>query len=233
MLKLSVLRMLTPFQSITKNQIPALNFLHGFLIILGVALVGCAPVKELPNPDQATAIEQFLMSQAVELSLNDGNATPIPLSPGETVALDATGSKDEQRFLIGAVGQWLGEQGLLIQSEAKHAHYRIQILVQSLGTEQSQSFFGIPPVQSVLIPFALPEISVYKAQRQNGYTRFRLDIFETTTGKFIRSTPWFQATTYFNEYTILFFIDFHTTNLMGPFEDSQSSDDNQEHHTDY
>jgi len=200
-----------------------------FLLCL---MTSCAPVKQLPSPDQANAIEQFLITQAVEFSLNNENARPIPLPPGETVTLDATGSKDEQRFLIGAVGQWLGEQGLLIQSEGQHAHYRIQILVQSLGTEQSQSFFGMPPVQSVLIPFALPEISVYKAQRQNGYTRFRLDIFETPTGKFIRSTPWFQATTYFNEYTILFFIDFHLTNLIGPFEDSLSSDDNQEHHTD-
>lgn len=202
-------------------------------VLLLFLMTSCAPVKQLPDHDQANAIEQFLITQAVELSLHDENARPVPLPPGETVTLDATGSKDEQRFLIGAVGQWLGEQGLRILSEPKDAHYRIQILVQALGTEQSQSFFGMPPVQSVLIPFALPEISVYKAQRQNGYTRFRLDIFETTTGKFIRSTPWFQASTYFNEYTLLFFIDFHTTNLIGPFEDSQSSDDNQEHHTDY
>lgn len=202
-------------------------------VLLLFLMTSCAPVKQLPSPDQATAIEQFLITQAVEYSLNDENARPIPLSPGETVTLGTTGAKDEQRFLIGAVSQWLGQQGLLIQTEAKQATYQIQILVQSLGTEQSQSFFGMPPVQSVLIPFALPEISVYKAQYQTGYARFRLDIFETATGKFIRSTPWFQATTYFNEYTILFFIDFRTTNLIGPFEDSLSSDKNQEHPTDY
>lgn len=79
------------------------------------------------------------------------------------------------------------------------------------------SFFGFPPVQNVLLPFALPEISVCKGQYQSRYTRFRLDIYETGTGKFIRSTPWVQGSTYFNEYTVFFFIDFHTTELIAPF----------------
>ncbi len=196
-------------------------------------LSGCAPIKELPNPDQATAIEQFLITQAVDRSLNSENATPLPLQSGETVTLDTTDLTVEKRFFIGALGQWLGEQGLLLTPEAKDANYRIQVLIQSLGTEQSHSFFGMPPVQSVLIPFALPEITLYKAQYQTGYTRFRLDIFENTTGKFIRSTPWFEATTYFNEYTLLFFFGFHETNLLGPFDESPSSSTNQENGTEY
>jgi hypothetical protein len=189
-------------------------------ILLLYFMTSCAPIKELPNPDQATAIEQFLITQAVEFSLNNEDATPIPLPPGETVTLDTTGLMLEQRFLIGAVGPWLGTQGLLLKPEVKQANYRIQILVQALGTEQSQSFFGIPAIQSVVIPFALPEIALYKAQYQSGFTRFRLDIFETTTGKFIRSTPWLEATTYYNEYTIFMFFSFHTTDLLGPLNDS-------------
>jgi hypothetical protein len=195
--------------------------------------MSCAPIKELPNPDQATAIEQFLKTQAVEFSLNNEDATAIPLPLGETVTLETTGLTVEQRFLIGAVGQWLGAQGLLLKPESKQAHYRIQILAQALGTEQSQSFFGLPAIQSVVIPFALPELALYKAQYQTGYTRFRLDIFETTTGKFIRSTPWFKAKTYFNEYTLFFFFSFHTTNLIGPFEDTLPSAANQEDPMDY
>lgn len=190
---------------------------------LGILLImfsGCAAMKELPTPDQATAIEQLLITQAVEQSLYSKDATSLPLPKNSTVKLETTGLTVDQRFLIGAVGKWLGEQGLLIKLDAQEPTYRIQILVQSLGTEQSQSFFGMPPVQSVLIPFALPEISLYKAHYQTGYTRFRLDIFETTTGQFIRSTPWLQASTFYNEYTLLFFIDFYRTDLVGPFEDS-------------
>ena len=188
-------------------------------------------MKELPTPDQATALEQFLITQAVELSLTSQDATSVPLPEGSTVKLETVGLTAEQRFLIGAVGRWLGEQGLHLTPEGQTATYRIQILIQSLGTEQSQSFFGMPPVQSVLIPFALPEISLYKAHYQTGYTRFRLDIFETTSGHFIRSTPWLQASTFYNEYTVLFFIDFHSTNLVGPFENPTAEKDKQEQST--
>ena len=196
--------------------------------ILFIVLSSCATMKDLPTPDQATGIEQLLMSQAVELSLNSEDATSLPLPHGSTVKLETTGLSVEQRFLLGAIGRWLGEQGLRIPPDSKESTYKIQILVQSLGTEQSRTFFGMPPVQSVLIPFALPEITLYAAQYQTGFTRFRLDIFETATGQFIRSTPWLQASTFYNEYSLLFFIDFHSTNLVGPFNDLFPLHDNQE-----
>ncbi|MBA3614484.1 MAG: hypothetical protein H0W49_16575 [Nitrospirales bacterium] len=148
-----------------------LKILRLWAILNLTILSGCAPIKELPNPDQATAIEQFLITQAVNLSLNNEYPTPLPLQPEKTVTLDTTDLTVEKRFFSGALGQWLGEQGLLLTPEGKHANYRIQVLIQALGTEQSQSFLGMPPVQSVLIPFALPEITLYKAQYQTGYTR--------------------------------------------------------------
>ncbi len=180
-------------------------------------MTGCAAMQALPTPDQATAIEQFLMSQAVERSLTSEDATSLPIPPGSTVKLETTGLSVEQRFLLGAIARWVGEQGFRLPPDEQEATYKIQILVQSLGTEQSRTFFGMPPVQSVLIPFALPEITLYAAQYQTGFTRFRLDIFETTSGQFIRSTPWLQGNTFYNEYSLLFFIDFHRTNLVGPF----------------
>ena len=186
------------------------------ILILGV-LAGCGAVHNIPEPVRPTAVEQFLMAQAVERSLNGETIMPIPLAPGDTVSLDTSGLTVEQRFFKGTIGGWLGERGLKIIPDSDDAKYRIHILVQALGTEQSVSFFGLPPIESVLLPFALPEIAVFKGQYQSGYTRFRLDIYETATGKFIRSTPWFQGSTYFNEYTVLFFIDFYRTDLIAPF----------------
>lgn len=195
-------------------------------ILLGILTLsisaGCATMKELPTPDQATAIEQLLITQAVAQSLTGQDATSLPLPEHAAVKLETVGLTVEQRFLMGAIGQWLGEQGLRLPPEDQEAMYKIQILVQSLGTEQSRSFFGMPPVQGGLLPFAIPELSLFKAQYQSGLTRFRLDIFETKTGQFIRSTPWLQASTFYNEYTLLFFIDFRRTNLVGPFDDPLS-----------
>ena len=201
----------------------------GILMLLIVA--GCATMKELPTPDQATAIEQLLITQAVDHSLNSQDTISLPLPEGSTVKLETVGLTVEQRFLIGAIGRWLGEQGLRLPPEGQETTYKIQILVQTLGTEQSRSFLGMPAVQGGLLPFAIPELPLYKAQYQSGFTRFRLDIFETTTGQFVRSTPWLQASTFYNEYTLLFFIDFHRTNLIGPFEDPLPLKSNQDNST--
>ncbi|MEO6203425.1 MAG: hypothetical protein ABIU05_24665, partial [Nitrospirales bacterium] len=122
-----------------------------------------------------------------------------------------------QEFFKGAIGAWLGERGLKIALDSNKAKYRIHILVEALGTEQRSSLFGLPPIQSTLFPIALPEIAIYASQKMSGYTRFRMDIYETATGQFIRSTPWFQGSTYFNEYTVLFFMNFEFTDLIAPF----------------
>ena len=161
-------------------------------------------------PVRPTPLEQFLMIHAVERSLEGKNTMLIPPAYGDTVSLDTSGLTEERRFFMGAISGWLGERGLQIATDSHDSRYRINILVQSLGTEQSLSLFGLPQTQFVLLPFALPEIALYKAQKQSGHTRFRLDFYETVTGKLIRSTPWFEGSTYFNPYTALFF---STSNL--------------------
>ena len=193
-------------------------FLQGLqgILLLGI-LTGCGSMNNLPPPVRLTAVQQILMTQAVERSLNGEDPMTVPLSYGDTVSLEISGLAVEQQFFKGAMGSWLGERGLKIVSEVHDAKYRIQILVQVLGTEQRVSLFGMPEIQGGLLPFGLPELALYKKQSQSGFTRFRLDIFETATGKFVRSTPWLQGSTYFNQYTLLFFFDFQSTDLIGPF----------------
>ncbi|HNP60780.1 MAG TPA: hypothetical protein PKM72_08075 [Nitrospirales bacterium] len=192
------------------------------LLLVGI-LTGCGAMNAIPPPASPTAVQQFLMAQAVERSLHGENTMPIPLASGDTVSLDISGLSVEQglavaqEFFKGAVGGWLGEGGLKIVRDPAKAKYRIHILVQAFGTEQRSSLFGLPAIQSTLVPIALPEIAIYASQKVSGYTRFRLDIYESATGQFTRSTPWFQGSTYFNEYTVLFFFDFEFTDLIAPF----------------
>lgn len=192
------------------------------LLLVGT-LIGCGAMNAIPPPATPTAVQQFLMAQAVERSLHRENSMSIPLTPGDTVSLDISGLSVEQGlavardFFKGAIGGWLGERGMKVVMDPAKAKYRIHILVQAFGTEQRSSLFGLPPIQSTLVPIALPEIAIYASQKLSGYTRFRLDIYESATGQFTRSTPWFQGSTYFNEYTILFFFDFEFTDLITPF----------------
>ena len=88
--------------------------------------------------------------------------------------------------------------------------------MKSLGTEYGETFFGIPPVQGTLIAISLPELSLYKAQNQSGYTNFYFNIFELPSGRFIQSTQSYLAETFYNDYTVFFLFTFNKTDLVNP-----------------
>jgi hypothetical protein len=195
-------------------------------------LPGCAPQQEISRTPR-TAVEQLLLGQALERAV-DKLSLPIP--EGASLMVEASGLQTDRAhlqlmnqergvvdnlywdlsFVRDVTSTHLAELGHRIRTHASKATYLVRVMVQSLGTNQSLTFLGMPAVQSVLIPFALPELTLYRRQNQLAYARIKLDIFEIATGRLIRSTPWWVGETFYNQYTILFFIFFHTTDLNDP-----------------
>jgi hypothetical protein len=194
----------------------------------------CALQQEISRTPR-TAVEQLLLGQALEQALTTPN---LPIPEGATLMVEASGFHTDRAhlqlmgqeggvvdshyldvsFVRDVASAHLGEMGYRIREGASEATYLVRVMVQSLGTNQGLVFVGMPAVQSVLIPFALPELILYKRQTQLAYARIRMDIFEIATGRFIRSTPWWVGERFYNQYTILFFIGFHTTDLSAPPE---------------
>ena len=114
------------------------------------------------------------------------------------------------------VATGLGRLGYRIDSRDTPPGYHARIVVEAFGTTQGLTFFGMPPVQSVIIPFALPALTVYKAEGQKGYTRLHIDFFEYQSGKHVGSSPTLIGRTYYNQYTLLFFWTWQTTDLLAP-----------------
>jgi hypothetical protein len=192
-----------------------------------------------PSKTPRTAIEQFLLSQAVSRSLAD---LSLPVAPGATVAVEVAGFGTD-RYLVGTeigatktpttasrptlvygsspdlgfvrdlIAGRLGELGLLIREPGQEATYRVRVLVHGFGTEQGETFFGMPPVQSVLLPFSLPELTLYKAQDQEAHIRYSVDVFDARSGRLVASTPWYRGSSYYRLYTVLLFIVFSRTDL--------------------
>jgi hypothetical protein len=91
-------------------------------------------------------------------------------------------------------------------------------MVQALGTELDQSFFGMPQVQGGLIPIALPELPLYKFIREIGYVRYSMNIYDAATGRLALATPWYTKTAAWRQYTIFIFLTFRTSTLTDPPE---------------
>jgi len=75
-------------------------------------------------------------------------------------------------------------------------------MVESLGTMQGLTLIGLPPIQSTVIPFSLPELALYKFQKQSGYARLHVDMFDNRTGEFVGSSATIIGRTYYDMISI-------------------------------
>jgi hypothetical protein len=115
-----------------------------------------------------------------------------------------------------SIATGLGRLGYRIDPRDTEPAYLARVVVESFGTTQGLTFIGMPPVQSVLIPFSLPALVLYSAEGQKGYARLHVDYFEYQSGKLVGSSPTIIGRTYYNQYTVLFFFTWQTTDLSAP-----------------
>jgi hypothetical protein len=197
------------------------------LVVMTIVFAGCAVEQEYTRTPR-TAVEQLLLTEAVELAIKNLH---VELPEGATLELQAT-SLDSDRTLVrisgpevatakrpgietsyirDAVSTALGRKGYRIPIQ--DASYLVRVMVESLGTMQGLTFFGLPPIQSTVIPFSLPELVLYKYQKQNGYARLRVDMFDNRTGDFVGSSATLIGRTYYDQYTVLFYLTWYKTDL--------------------
>jgi hypothetical protein len=205
-------------------------------------LASCTIPREITKTARS-AIEQLLLAEALNRSLLDvalplsvdeslymevtglqlGYLSPlVPLTSvsasGETSTIATSTSAyfspaNDLAFVKDAVAAHLGVLGYRVAKREEDASYRVRVVVQSFGTSQSTSFFGMPPIQSVLIPFSLPQLTVYQNLAQDGYIRYGVEVIERSTGRLFYSTPWHSHRTFHDQYTVLFFFTWRVTDL--------------------
>lgn len=108
---------------------------------------------------------------------------------------------------------WLREKGLQVRDEAP---YVVRVTLHALGTDQTETFFGVPPIQSLIFPLALPELTFYRAVRQRGYTRLQMEISDQKTGEMVMETIPSEGAVFFNQYTFLLVFAFQRTDIVPP-----------------
>ncbi len=195
-------------------------------------LAGCAIEQEISRTPR-TAVEQLLLTSAVERALTNLTLT---LPAKASLHLEVSGfyidrarlsMRDKTTgvlqdptvdFLLvkDTVAVSLGRMGYRIRRREDQPAYLVKISIESLGTMQGLTFVGMPPIQSIFIPLALPELTLYKLQSQSGYARFHLDVFDNLTGEYKGSSATIIGRTHYDQYTALFYITWIKTDLTAP-----------------
>jgi len=194
---------------------PAYRWLFSAFLVAASLLPACGVSRDSSKSPRA-ATEQLLLSQAVERSFED---VSVPILKDAAVVMEVAGLTPDQYYVRDAVAGHLARtQGVRIVDRRDQARYVVHLMVQALGTELDQSFFGMPQVQGGLIPIALPELPLYKFIREIGYVRYSMNIYETATGRLVMTTPWYTKTAAWRQYTIFIFLTFRTSTLTDPPE---------------
>lgn len=180
------------------------------LVVVAALLAGCSTSRTFTGSPRTT-IEQLLISQSIERSLADAR---LSLVPGTEVMVETATLSGDGAFANKVITGWLRKRGLLVKSS--DAPYHIQVVLHGLGTEQLQSFFGIPPIQSSLIPVSLPELSFYKSVEEQGYARFHLEISDQKSGQLVEATDIYEGQVSYTRYTYLLVFSSTSTDIVPP-----------------
>jgi hypothetical protein len=113
------------------------------------------------------------------------------------------------------IEKWLSQEGLNLPKDGKESLIA-RVTLDAFGTLQDLTFVGIPQISGGLIPIAVPELALYKAQRQRGLVRLSIDFIEKKTGRLIRSTPLYEGDAFYNQYTVFFAFNYRDTDLLPP-----------------
>ena len=180
------------------------------LLAMATVVTACSmPARRRSEPP--TAIEQLLTSQAIQQGME--NMSLEIQSPDKEIYLDTTGLTGDQAFMGDVMRGWLGKLGFEIERDIEDADYQVNLVIESLGTQQKIKFFGMPASRSVWLPISVPELALYKRNKEEGYVRFYFDVFDAKTYEYVSTTKTFEGSVYLTKYTVFFVFDWQTTDM--------------------
>lgn len=97
----------------------------------------------------------------------------------------------------------------------EEAAFVVRVSMESMGTSQDTTFFGLPPIHHLLIRFALSQLTLDQEWDQLAQVRVQRDRDERGSGRLVRSTPWASYSSRDNRDTVCF-CSFRNTDLIDP-----------------
>lgn len=185
-----------------------LGFLAIFAFSLTVLASGCATAKRTGTETARSATEQLLLSTAAERSATRMEGLDFL---GVPLYLEVTGLTKDADFAKDTVASELQARGAVIVTEVTKAMYTVKILVQAFGTDQTESFLGIPAMNAIV---PIPEIALFKRRRQTARSRLRYTVIDTRTGQTVGQAREAEGKTTSTRWTILLFA-FEWSDVVG------------------
>lgn len=192
------------------------------LTLAMLALGACTTVRE--SSPERTATEQLLISTAVDRAVERMN---LKIPAGTKVYVDAgqlEGTDGE--YAAAAIKERLLRGGANLFADRGRADLIVELRAGALSIDDRNTLIGIGSFDAP-IPFAgqafrIPEIALYREKERLGVAKIAAVGYRTSDGKLIDFTGPHFGYSHENEWLVLFFLSWRSTDLpqedeSGPF----------------
>ena len=150
-------------------------------LIAAVLFTGCTTTR---TTDTArTGMEQLLISNAVDQTLSKVALPPVT---GRKVYVEEKYLEAvDKGYIIGSLRQRLMANGAQIVDAKEGSDMTLEIFSGAVGTDNVETYAGIPGLTVPGLPVEIPEDRVYEKSSQYGTEKLGLVAYATTTGEML------------------------------------------------
>ena len=174
------------------------------VMTLSVCLaLGACSLSPVPPPTLPSGVTQQLLIRSLERALSQ---LDIARLKSQTVTVEVFHHAGPEALIKEFVVTWLRAQGVRTVSESPDL--KVKAFASVLGTDNDQTLLGIPAFQAPVVNVPVPEIAIFKWQRNRGVAELRLYEFDGKTDAIVHAPPVATGRAKFDKYTVLLFIGF-------------------------
>ena len=128
-------------------------------------------------------MEQLLISNAVDQTMSK---TMLPDVGGKTVFLEEKYLDSvDKGYIVGSMRRKLLNSGAMLVDKKEDSQITIEVCSGGVGTDNVESFVGMPGLTVPGLPVELPEIRLYEKKSQFGTAKLSVVAYDTPTGQMV------------------------------------------------
>lgn len=153
--------------------------------LLGLVLLAGCTTTHTSNTDR-TALEQLLISNAVDASLDRIDFSPLT---GHSVFLNSSLIDCvDKNYVVATTRARILQSGAKLVDKQENAEIVVEIRSGAVGTNESKSFVGMPKLSIPgPMPIALPEVKLWSKTQQTGTAKIGMVAYDAKSHEIVGS----------------------------------------------
>jgi hypothetical protein len=178
--------------------------------ILALVLGGCS-LSATPAATQPSGVTQQLLVRSLERALAKVDLERLKQ---QTVAVEVFPHAGPDTFVREFTISWLRARGVrTVSAVTESPDVKLKAFASAFGTDTDSTLIGIPAFEAPVVNMPIPEIALFKWQRNRGVAEMRLYEFDGKTDLVLNAPPPSIGRAKFDKFTVLLIIGFTVTDV--------------------